>query len=306
VDLSIIVVNWNTRDLLRNCLRSIYDPPSDLDLEVIVVDNASSDHSQAMLQTEFPQVHLIRNTENVGFARANNQAIASSRGRYVLLLNSDAVLLPETLRVMVQVLDEQPEVGVVGAQLLNPDGSFQGSFADYPSLAGELLLAARLASLVYWPEYPNYPPQRSQRARTCDWVSGACLMARMEAIAQVGPLDETYFMYSEETDWCYRMRHHGWLVYYEPAAKVVHWIGQSSKRVPERRRSLVYRSKWLFMHKHRGALAANAFRAALVGVSAAKLLVWAARSLRPKGRDLARQHVSSYRLVLIELVRAAA
>jgi N-acetylglucosaminyl-diphospho-decaprenol L-rhamnosyltransferase len=306
VDLSIIVVNWNTLELLRNCLRSIYANVSNLDLEVIVVDNASSDGSQAMVETEFPQVRLIRNPSNVGFARANNQAIAISRGRYVLLLNSDAVLLPETVSSMVQVLDEKLEVGVVGAQLLNPDGSFQGSFADYPSLFGELLLASKLARFVYTPEYPNYPPQRSQQPRTCDWVSGACLMVRMAAISNVGVLDETYFMYSEETDWCYRMHKAGWSVYYQPAAKVIHWNGQSSKRVPERRRSLVYRSKWLFMRKHHSALAAGIFRAALLTVSAAKLLVWAARTARPSQRELAAQHVRSYRLVLSELARAAA
>jgi hypothetical protein len=305
LDLSIIVVNWNTRELLRNCLRSIYTTVSDLALEVLVVDNASTDGSQAMVEAEFPLVRLVRNAENVGFARANNQAIRLSRGRHVLLLNSDAVLLDGTVRAMIGVLERDPRVGIVGAQLLNPDGSFQASFADFPSVSGELLLATRLARYVYSPSYPNYPPERSQQPRTCDWVSGACLMARVGAIAQVGALDETYFMYSEETDWCYRMRQAGWLIYYQPAAKVVHWNGQSSKRVPERRRSLVYRSKWLFMRKHRGAFAATVFRAALVSVSAAKLMMWGVRGLRPESRGLARQHVRSYRLVLSELGRAA-
>lgn len=131
-------------------------------------------------------------------------------------------------------------------------------------------------------------------------------MARMAAVAEVGLLDETYFMYSEETDWCYRMRKAGWQVYYQPTAKVVHWIGQSSKRVPERRRSQVYRSKWLFMRKHRGRLVADAFRAALLAVSAAKLGMWAARSVRPDARVLALEQVRSYRLVLSALAKAAA
>jgi N-acetylglucosaminyl-diphospho-decaprenol L-rhamnosyltransferase len=305
VELSIIVVNWNTRELLRSCLKSIYATVHDLGVEVFVVDNASSDGSQAMVEAEFPLVRLIRNADNVGFARANNQAIQLNRARHVLLLNSDAVLQDGTVQAMVKVLDSNPRVGIVGAQLFNPDGSFQASFADFPSVLGELLLATSLARYVHSPSYPNYPPQRSQQPRLCDWVSGACLMARMEAIHQVGALDETYFMYSEETDWCFRMRQAGWLIYYEPAARVIHWNGQSSKRVPERRRSLVYRSKWLFMRKHRGAYAAAAFRSALLVVSAAKLTMWALRGLRPEARGLACQHMRSYQLVLSELRRAA-
>jgi GT2 family glycosyltransferase len=278
---------------------------NDLELEVFVVDNASSDGSQAMVDSDFPQVELVRNAENVGFARANNQAMQLGRGRYCLLLNSDAVLLDGTVRAMIEVLHSDPRSGIVGAQLLNPDGSFQGSFADFPSLTGELLLATRLASHVYSSSYPNYPPERSQHLCTCDWVSGACLMARRVAIEQIGGLDETYFMYSEETDWCYRMWKAGWLVAYQPKAKVIHWNGQSSKRVPERRRSLVYRSKWLFMRKHHGPVVAGAFRSALLLVSAAKLMLWTLRGMRPEARALARQHVRSYQLVLSELGRAA-
>jgi GT2 family glycosyltransferase len=308
MDVSIIVVNWNTRELLRNCLASIGAHAGDVAYEVWVVDNHSSDGSQLMVQADFPEVHLIQNQDNVGFARANNQAIRLSNGRYVLLLNSDAVLLPDTLAAMTRVMDEQPRVGVVGAQLLNPDGTFQGSYADFPSLHGELLLATRLAPLVYWPVYPNYPAERSQSPRQADWVSGACLMARTAAIAQVGLLDEEYFMYSEETDWCYRMKQAGWQVYYEPRARIHHWASSSSKRVPERRRSMVYRSKWLFMRKHRGWFAAGAFKMGLVTASAAKLGLWLARSLRPDqaGRNLALQHVRSYRLVLRELLLADA
>jgi N-acetylglucosaminyl-diphospho-decaprenol L-rhamnosyltransferase len=306
VDLSIIIVNWNTCDLLRSCLESVFSTVVGPRFEVLVVDNHSNDGSSDMVAKDFPRVHLLRNLANVGFARANNQAIAKCTGRSVLLLNSDAVLLPHTAELMLQVLDDRPGVGIVGAQLLNPDRTFQGSYADFPSITGELLLATKLFRLFYPATYPNYPREQSQVDRAVDWVSGACLMARRAAIDSAGGLDEDYFMYSEETDWCYRMQRKGWLVYYCAAACVLHWGSQSSKRVPERRRGLVYRSKWLFMRKHRGALAATAFGVALWVVSALKLCMWAARGLRSSTdmRAVANQHVRSYAKVLFELTRA--
>jgi N-acetylglucosaminyl-diphospho-decaprenol L-rhamnosyltransferase len=308
VDLSIIVVSYNTRELLRTCLQSIYDTIQELRFEVFVVDNNSADGSADMVAGEYPQARVIRNHENAGFARANNQAISVSRGRHVLLLNSDAVLLPGSARAMLDTIDQQPRVAVVGAQLLNPDGSFQGSYADFPTVTGELLLATKLARFFHSPTYPNYPAEQSQRERVVDWVSGACLMARRAAIEEVGLLDEEYFMYTEETDWCYRMSRAGWQVVYQPRARVVHWVSQSSKRVPERRRSMVYRSKWLFMRKHRGRVAASVFRASLWTASALKLCLWASRSLGPGStrRDLALQHARSYQLVLSALRQAEA
>jgi GT2 family glycosyltransferase len=204
---------------------------------------------------------------------------------------------------MFQTLDQRPGVGIVGAQILNGDGTFQASFANFPSLIGELLLAAKLARIVYSPAYPNYSSDQSQHEATCDWISGACLMARAATVAQIGGLDEEYFMYTEETDWCYRAKQAGWLVYYQPRAKVVHWGSQSSKRVPERRRGQVYRSKWLFMRKHRGPVIANAFLVCLWVLSAMKLAFWGLRSLAPNAgaRQLARLHVRSYGIVLTSL-----
>ena len=157
------------------------------------------------------------------------------------------------------------------------------------------------------PTYPNYSEAQSQDDGQVDWVSGACMMARRTAIEDVGPLDETYFMYTEETDWCYRFKRRGWAVQYLGTVRVLHWGSQSSRRVPERRRSLVYRSKWLFMRKHRGLAAAEVFRTALWTASALKLVLWAMRSVRQDTaqRDLALQHVRSYALVLRELGRAA-
>ena len=133
-DLSIIIVNWNTRDLLAQCLQSIYDTVSDLDVDNIVVDNASSDGSVAMVQERFPQTHVIANARNVGFVRANNQALARCQGRYVLLLNSDTRVLPGSLDKTVRFMDEHPHAGIAGVRLLNSDGTFQASYTPFPSL----------------------------------------------------------------------------------------------------------------------------------------------------------------------------
>jgi N-acetylglucosaminyl-diphospho-decaprenol L-rhamnosyltransferase len=303
VDLSIIVVNWNTRELLRQCLRAVQETIEGITYEVIVVDNGSTDGSREMLRAEFPGTVLIENVENQGFARANNQGIRASRGRYILLLNSDAVLRPGAAARMIREFETHPTTGVVGARLLNPDGSFQASYADFPTLRGEFLLLTRLSRIVYGPTFPSYPERASRTRREVDWVFGACLMIRRTAIETVGLLDEEYFMYTEETDWCFRVRRAGWSVVYLPDAEVVHWSGQSAQNAPERKRSQLYRSKWLFLHKHRGAAAAFAFHVALIAVSWLKLAAWLLRGVFARGdeRQYSLQQVRSYRLLLGQL-----
>jgi N-acetylglucosaminyl-diphospho-decaprenol L-rhamnosyltransferase len=299
-DVSIAVVSYNTRDLLARCLNSIRETAADLNVETIVVDNASSDGSPEMVARDFPEAGLIRNEDNLGFAVATNQAVRISQGRYILLLNSDALLLPHAVQRMVSFMDSHPKAGVVGAQLLNPDSSFQSSYADFPDLFAELLLITRLAHAVYPRTYPSHPAAESQHERVVDWVFGACLMARRDAVEAVGLLDEDYFMYTEETDWCYRMRQSGWLVHYLPSARVIHWSGQSALKVPERKRSQLYRSKWLFMRKHRGRVTAGLFRVAVLILSSLKLMAWALTCLSSdasrRGRGL--QNVRSYALLL--------
>jgi N-acetylglucosaminyl-diphospho-decaprenol L-rhamnosyltransferase len=303
-DVSVVVVSWNTRELLARCLESVDLGTAGPLVETIVVDNGSTDGSPEMVAERFPRTRLIRNGANRGFAAANNQALKSCTGRYALLLNSDAVLLDDSLSHMVGFLDGHPEAGAAGGRLLNPDGSFQWSYADFPSLFGELLLLTKLYRLLRPPTYPSYPPERSREARAVDWVSGACLIVRRTAIALVGLLDEEYFMYSEEVDWCYRLRRAGWAVYYLPDAPVAHWSGQSAASAPERRRLQVYRSKRLFFRKHRGLLVARLFDLCVRVVSVAKLLLWTASAVAP-GREARRvwasSQVRSYRALLGEL-----
>ncbi|MGQ9675835.1 MAG: glycosyltransferase family 2 protein [Chloroflexota bacterium] len=303
LDLSVIVISYNTRELLTRCLKSVVSTVHGTSYEIIVVDNASRDGSAEMVRRDFPRVSLICNDVNRGFAAANNQGIRASRGRYILLLNSDAMVMPGSIRSMVEYMDSHEEVGVVGPRLLNADGSFQGSCADFPSLRGEMLLLTKLSKIACPQTYPNYPPEQCRERRAVDWVSGACLMARRKAVDSVGLLDEDYFMYAEETDWCYRMREAGWHVHYLPSARVVHWSGQSAAQEPERKRSHLYGAKLLFMKKHRGPLVAAIFHLAIKLTAVAKLGLWAAVSLTPNRshRRYARQQVRSYAMLMKEL-----
>lgn len=230
--LTAIIVNWNTKDLLRGCLTSLFER-TQIPLEVIVVDNASSDSSAAMVREEFGDILLIENDENRGFAAANNQAIRLARGRYLLLLNPDTVTQPGALKGMIRFLDEHPDAGVVGPELLWPDGAVQGGAAGYnPSLVTIFSHSYLLSKLFprffrgLWLHSQHY----GEGAMEVDWISGACLMARAEAVREVGLLDEGYFMYAEDMEWCYRMRRRGWRVYYLPSVQVTHYSRGSSKQ----------------------------------------------------------------------------
>jgi hypothetical protein len=243
MELSIIIVNWNTCNLLAQCLASVFDNRPTSSFEVWVVDNASSDGSSLMVQDRFPQVHLIENKENVGFARANNQAIQMSQGRYILLLNSDTIVHPNALEHLVQFIDQRAQVGIVGAQLLNEDGTLQPSWGKFPTVWSELI-----GKNVR--EWHPYSTQNGILAYEVDWVGGACLLICRAAIEQVGLLDESFFMYSEEMDWCFRVKKLGWAVCYYPAAQIIHLGGQSSRQANARMKAELYRSKLMFFDKH--------------------------------------------------------
>jgi N-acetylglucosaminyl-diphospho-decaprenol L-rhamnosyltransferase len=280
IDVSIVLVSWNTRDLLLACLKSLPDAIGSLHADVWVIDNGSADDSVAVARTWCPTsvellVHTIENEQNVGFAAANNQAIVASIGRYILLLNSDTVAQPGSIERLVRFADERPNTGLVGAMLLNPDGSYQGSFADFPSLHSELLSASGLGARLFGGWYPNYGPDQAQVARQVDYIQGACMLARRVAVEQVGLLDEAYFMYNEETDWCLRMRRAGWATWYAPSARIVHYGGQSTKQVRHAMVQALYRSKVRFFHKHYGLLPAVFLRAGFIALLRAKWIVLA-------------------------------
>jgi GT2 family glycosyltransferase len=300
IDLSIVIVSWNVRDLLRQCLRSI---PSDLQtckLEIIVVDNVSTDGSAEMVRTEFPDARLIVNTENRGFPAANNQGIAIAEGRYVLILNPDTEVVGDALAAMMAYADENPDVGAVGPQLLNEDGSVQSSRRRFPTLATALFESTwlqpcaprRLLARYYVQEQPN------DATLDVDWVKGAALMARREAIEQVGPMDEGYFMYSEELDWCKRFKDAGWRVVYLPTAQVVHYGGKSSDQVVTSRHIHFQTSKVRYFRKHHGRFAGEALRWFLLGNYAWQLGLEGVKWLAGHKRPLRAERVAAYWRVL--------
>jgi hypothetical protein len=282
--LSVIIVNWNTRELLAQCIQSLYEHLGELSCELVVVDNGSTDGSQALLRERFPQVCLLQNTENVGFARANNRGLAESDGRYALLFNSDAFATPHALQALVSVLESQPRAGIVGAHLVNADGSFQASHTRFPTLAREFLILSGLGRMLFGRWYPSYGPDTEQGAQVVDYVEGACLLVRRDAVNIVGGMDEGYFMYAEEVDWCYAMKQAGWQVWYQPAAKIIHLGGGSSRnRKPERERDL-YRSRVRFFRQHYGSAAATWLKWQIYGFTALKILAHGALRFVTGGR----------------------
>lgn len=254
VRLSIVLTNWNTRELLRTCLRSMERHLADPAYEVMVVDNASSDGSADMVRQDYPGVRLFALEQNCGFSRANNIALREARGRYLLVLNSDTEILDQAFERMCHFMDENPQVGALGAQLLNPDRTIQLSCRRFPSYRTVLFHRYSIMTRLfprnrYSSEYLMSQSGHDHTMQV-DWVSGACLLTRREVIEQVGTLDEDFFMYAEDVDWCYRMNQAGWKVVYFPEARIVHHIGKTTRKAPYRMIYQRHRSMWLFYRKH--------------------------------------------------------
>ena len=309
IDVAVIVVNWNVRDLLYRCLSSVFATPSALALHVVVVDNASSDGSPEMVRREFPQVQLIANARNRGFTAGNNQALralgfgkeGSELPRYALLLNPDAELVGDALETMVAFMDAHPDVGVVGPQLRFPDGRIQSSRRRFPTLATAFLESTVLQQ--WWPDNPvarrYYVLDRPDDVvQDVDWVVGACMLVRREAILDVGLLDEGFFMYSEELDWCRRIKERGWRVVYLPTARVIHHEGRSSAQVVPARHIHFQRSKVRYFRKHHSAWAAELLRAFLLLSYVYQLLLEGGKWLLGHKRPLRAARVQAYWQVL--------
>ncbi len=247
LDVSIVIVNWNTRDLLDACLDSVFADLArspELTAEVWVIDNASSDGSAAMVRRRYPGARVLENAENVGFARGNNQALRRASGRYLLLLNPDTVITDRALQPLVQQMDRHPQAAVGSPLLLNEDGTPQFCWARFPNLASELLGGDDPSQSPYPLErFADAAKRREMVPFPVDWVGGACFLVRASAIRQVGLLDEAFFMYCEETEWCHRFLRAGWQTLLIPPVHVVHLGGQSSKAVPIATRKHLYRSR---------------------------------------------------------------
>lgn len=227
LNLSIIIVNWNAKKFLVKYLRSLTSEIADLNAEIIVVDNASTDGSQDTIQKDFHHVKLIKNDTNVGFAKANNIGIEHSIGKYVCLVNPDVVILDGCIEKMCAYMNENPSVGILGPKILNSDLTLQKSCRKHPTLLNTFCRALALDRV--FPFFTFYPHDRIRRVEV---LSGCFLMVRREAVKEVGLLDEGFFMYAEDKDWCRRFCEAHWEVVYFPDAEVIHYGGASSSNQP--------------------------------------------------------------------------
>ncbi|HSB34841.1 MAG TPA: glycosyltransferase family 2 protein, partial [Nitrospirota bacterium] len=245
VDLSIIIVNWNTKQLLLDCVASIYQTVRRSSFEIFVVDNGSTDGSVEAVSRAHPAVKIIANRANLGFARANNLALMKMSGRYAVLLNSDTVLRERALDEMFDFMESHPRAGMCGPQLLNVDDSRQNSVGCFPTLVTEFV-SKKIIRMLF-PEAYRRVYARGNSAfdgpAEVDYVVGACMMARKEAMDEAGLLDDDYFFLYEEVDWCFRMKKSGWQIYHLPDAKVYHLVGQSMKEINLKARTESWRSR---------------------------------------------------------------
>jgi GT2 family glycosyltransferase len=245
-DLSIIIVNWNTKKLLLDCLASVYKSVKHIPMEVWLVDNASTDGSVEAAKRFYPDVKIIQNTRNLGFAAANNRALKQMSGRYAVLLNTDAVLTKGAVEAIYDFMENTLDAGMACGQLLNPDGSKQNSIANFPGLPSLLFNETMLRILLPG----RYPSKRKEYTSPIEVDSciGACLIVRKKTMDHVGLLDEDYFFFFEETDWARRIKQSGWKIYFVPTARIIHFQGRSVGH-NVRSRILFYRSRYIYFKK---------------------------------------------------------
>lgn len=308
VDLSIIIVSWNVADLLLDCLDSILfnsvvmrrQPVDQPRVEVIVVDSASSDATVERVRQRFPGVTLLAQAENVGFTRGNNIGLRVARGRHLLLLNPDTVILGDALQVMMDYLDANPDVGALGPYTLNTDGTPQSTRRRFPTLATAFFESTWLQPFAPQSVLDHYTMRDLPDLGTydVDWVQGSALMARREVYEQIGGLDEDFVMYSEELDWCKRIKDAGWRVVFLGTAQIIHHGGKSSEQVTAFRHIQFQNSKLRYFRKHHGAGVGLALRAFLLLNYAWQLGLESVKSLLGHKRDLRRERIRAYWQVL--------
>ena len=266
--LSIIIVNYCAKNLLKKCLESILKYEKDTEFEVIVVDNDSKDHSQEMVKSNFPHVKLIENKRNSGFSHGCNQGIRESQGRYILLLNPDTELTPGGFKKMIAFMDSRPEIGICGPKMVDRNGNLQFSCRSFPSYLTAISSSQSVLNRIF----PKNPLSRKyllkdqdhSQIREVDWVSGSCLLVKREMLEKVGLLDQRFFMYVEDVDLCYRAKMADFSVFYFPPVLVIHYIGKSTQK---RKLAMLvehHRSMYYFYRKHHEA---NVFLRGIVFLS---------------------------------------
>lgn len=302
LDVSVIIVNWNTSSLLQDCLTSLFEQTRDIVFETIVVDNGSEDDSVAMVRRMFPQVALLENKQNRGFAAANNQGIRLARGRYVLLLNSDTVILDGAIQLTVQAADQYPAAGILGCRVLNRDRTLQPTCFMYPSALNLLLSTTYLykifsGSRFFGREKMSWWARDSERE--VDVVTGCFMLVRKKLFDEIGLLDEAYFIYGEETDFCYRASQAGYVSLFTPVAEIIHIGGGSSKQMQVEMILQARASILRFIWKHR-TRAVYLLSGLLFSLHAAvRIPYWVWRYFRTGGKMEAKIRIKAYVLATI-------
>jgi len=300
---SVVIVSWNTRDLLRQCLCSLERARNHLveQLEIVVVDNASSDGTVGMLSSEFADVRCIANASNRGFAAATNQGIAATAGRYVVLVNPDTDFTETALAELLRFADTHPAAGALGPRLIHEDGRLQVSCFRLPTIGREFWRLFHLDRIL---PLDAYPMQRwsMQEPRRVEALQGACLLVRRDVLERIGPLDERFYMYTEEIDLCRRIIAAGWVVYWVPRSQVVHYGGQSTRQAARRMFIELYRSKIHYFRKHSGSVGCWLYKVLLFGAIVPRLIVPSMVAIvRPAARDELHSIVHNYRALLFAL-----
>ncbi len=300
VTLSIVIVSWNVADLLRTCLQTVAAGWGELQLEVIVVDSGSQDETPQMVADEFPWVKLIARSDNVGFPKGNNLGLAEANGRYLLLLNPDTEIHGDALSKMVQYLETHPKTGALGPQLLNSDGTVQSSRRRFPTVGLGYFESTWLEPYAPEKMLSDYYVRdvADDETAVVDWVTGACLMTRREVYEQIGDLDEDYFMYSEELDWCRRIKQAGWGIVYLPTAQVMHHTGRSSEQAVTHRHINFQRAKLRYFRKYHGRFTATTLRIFLLLNYIWQIKLEVVKGILGHKRPIRWQRIQSYWQVL--------
>jgi len=281
VNLSIIIISYNTLAMTRDCIESVYANIKGLNVQVVVVDNDSVDGSVLMLQEEFPFIDLIVNTENTGFAAANNQGFDIVKSELVLLLNSDTIILKDVLGNSVDYMLANPDVGALGCRVLNTDLTMQPTCSGYPTLARLFFLTAGLDRLRNISLFDSYLLRSWKRdsERDVDVISGCYLLTRKKVLEDVGGLDDSFFFFGEETDWCLRMRKSGWVLKFSPIGEIIHHGGGSVKKL-NHLRDVMLTSATVRLHRKNSGIGAAIIAFAILFVfNLSRASFWVLRSL---------------------------
>jgi GT2 family glycosyltransferase len=287
--LSVIIISFNTRAMTLRCLATLSESLGNLDTEIFVVDNSSRDGSAEAIREQYPSVILIENERNAGFGAANNLAMQQAKGKYLLLLNSDAFPQSGAIAQLVAYLDGHPEVGVVGPRLLNEDRTLQRSCFRFPTPLQAWLENLWITALVAdHPYFGDYRRWAHDRERDVDFVVGACFLIRRSVYEQVGGFDERFFMYQEEADWQRRIQQAGWRVTFTPNAEVTHLGGGSGGSEPERVNRSFFESLDSYAKKHHGIVGLLSIRTAMLVGCSLRAVLWAVVAIAPRWRERAK------------------